>query len=168
MKVGFAKAFDIPGILEIMDYWLNVTSKEKGFLFGVPFSEMELQRLIDNYAVVIAKKDNTVQGYFIVDEVTNNETTQMNKDLLDEVYSKEVFGYEKEDLIPRGSIAVSPKCQEMVSPDLIAFFKDNYQGIKNALFSIVSTENPNIDIHLQNGFEMVLEDERYYYVIFRL
>jgi len=168
MRVEFAKSTDIPRVLEIMNYWLNVTSKEKGFLFGVPFTEQELLLMIDEKAVFVVKIKDKVQGYFLVDEVTTNQTTEMNKNLLDKVYSKELFGYKKEELIPRGSIAVDPDCQEKISKDLMDFFRENYQGSKKVMFSIVAKENPNIGIHLQNGFEMVLEDDRYYYVIFRL
>ncbi|MAD96992.1 MAG: hypothetical protein CMB99_06655 [Flavobacteriaceae bacterium] len=168
MKLAFAQSSDIPRILEIMNYWLNVPSKESGFLFGVPFTEEELQLMIEEKAVFVARIEDEIQGYFLFDEVTRNETTQMNKNLLDKVYSKSLFGFEKEALIPRGSVAVAPDCQENISKDLMDFFKENYQGSKKAMFSIVAIDNPNIHVHIRNGVEVVLQDEKYYYVLYRL
>lgn len=168
VNIDFARLSDILESSEIMQYWYRVQDKSKGFLFGVPFTEKELQLMMDHKAIFVAKNEAVVLGYFLIDEITDNETTQMNKQLLDEIYDKDFFGYDKADLIPRAQIAVGPNCQENVSRKLMDFFKENYQGPKKAMFSIVARDNPNIHVHIRNGVEVVLQDERYYYVLFKL
>ena len=57
---------DIPEILNLQAFWLKQPSDyKKGFLFGSPYSEFELQQIISYQHLIIATVDRSFAGYFL-------------------------------------------------------------------------------------------------------
>ena len=152
---------DIPQIITLQSFWLNQPSEnKKGFLFGSPYSEVQLKKIIRNQHLIIAKVQGSFAGYFLVDDVSGNELTEKYRAQL-KILNLRFEG----KICPRAQIAISPDhmgrgISKLLTKSMISRLDNEYESV----FSLVSKQNSNIQKHIRNGWVIIYEDDLMYYV----
>ncbi|WP_420388622.1 GNAT family N-acetyltransferase [Roseivirga sp.] len=159
---------DISAVLDIASTWLSAFDPEgknvNGFLFGTAYTEEDLLRIIESEDIAVALyQEKEVVGYFLVDNFSNNPTSRLYRQHLKALLPG------KERVCPRAQIAIKEAYQGMgISGRLTAFLKESVNSRYDAIFSIVSLQNPKMPVHEKAGWQVLGKNDDFYFVMLAL
>ncbi|NVK85977.1 MAG: hypothetical protein HWE21_16740 [Cytophagia bacterium] len=159
---------DISAVLEIAKTWLAAFDPDgnnaNGFLFGAPYTHEDLLQIIEAGDLVVALNNEAeIIGYFLVDNFSNNPTSILYRDYLKKLLP------ENERICPRAQIAIKEAYQGMsLSGKLTTFLKERVRERYDGVFSIVSLQNPKMPVHQKAGWQIIDQNDDYYFVLLHL
>lgn len=168
ISIRYGSRADISPVLEIAKTWLAAFDPEgtnaNGFLFGSPYTKEDLLQIIDAGDLVVAiNNDAQIVGYFLVDNFSDNPTSNLYREHLTNLLPN------KERICPRAQIAIKEAYQGMgISGKLTAFLKEGIKERYNAIFSIVSLYNPKMPVHERSGWQIIDQNDDFFFVLLPL
>lgn len=106
---------DIIVLMNLNKSWLvadlHNCDKTNGFLFGDAYSHNDFKYFVTNNEIVVAEIENTIRGYYLFDNYSDNGTTRLYGTILNSLKQKGTIG--QTNICKRAQVAIDRQFQNL-------------------------------------------------------
>jgi hypothetical protein len=166
-SVSIAAEGDVDALSEINRHWFERYRRGEtanGYLYGAAFLRSDWLAMIEKAEIVVARKDERVVGYYLIDSCSHAEQALEYQRVIDELT--------RAGQLPVRSIA--RRVQSAIALDhhgkgltrlMLDLLLDAVSSRYELLFAAVHEGNPKIEAHRAVGWSVVAHRSPYYFVV---
>ncbi len=158
-----AQLKDIDAISKLNKKWLthniNIIDTSNGFLFGDAFTTKDLEKIILHKEIIVAKLNNNIIGYYLLDNFSKSQILQEHKILVSEFLLSN-SKYKNLNISLRMQCVVDLQYQmQGLSKQMFHLLLKQINKKYNLLFATASKANPKIAAHTSSGWKVLSDTD---------